>query len=205
LGRNEFPQCLEAAELADRSFLSPDGQVRVFGPVVEPATRLLPACIADLVQCRPVGAKPTGHDDIGIAPPLHHFAQNAQCCLTVPALGDRGFQHFTFVISRTPEPVRLTFDFDECLVEMPSPVREFSTDQPPLADLCGKDRPEPISPEPHALMAQIAPPFVEQVLDVSKRQWEPDVQHHRKADHLRRRFEIAKWVLVHPTMSPTNR
>jgi hypothetical protein len=41
-------------------------------------------------------------------------------------------------------------------------------------------------------MTDIDAALVQQILDIPEREREPDVQHHRQADHLGRRFEIAK-------------
>jgi hypothetical protein len=49
-------------------------------------------------------------------------------------------------------------------------------------------------------MADVDAALVEQVFDVSKRQPEPDIHHHRQADDLRRGFEVAERV-AHPAGS----
>jgi len=43
-------------------------------------------------------------------------------------------------------------------------------------------------------MTDIDAAFVQQILDVAKRQREPSVHHHRQADDLAARFEITKWI-----------
>lgn len=71
----------------------------------------------------------------------------------------------------------------------------------PLPSDVGREhRPEPVPPQPHRLVTQIDPALEQKILDVAQTQWEPDVHHHHKADHLRRRIEVPKWVggLVHP-------
>lgn len=42
-------------------------------------------------------------------------------------------------------------------------------------------------------MANVNATLVEQIFYVSKRKWEPDVQHHRQADDLWTGFEVAEW------------
>ena len=162
----------------------------VFGTVVEPAPRLLAAGITDHVHCRPVGAQPVGHDDIGIAISLHRSAQESQRCLAIPAPSDIGLEHFTLVIDGAPEVVKLAVDFDENLVEMPGPIRVVLTLNSPFPDLSSEHRPEPVPPEADRLVRDIDAPFVEQVLDVPKRERKPDVHHHRQADDLGRSLEI---------------
>ena len=49
-------------------------------------------------------------------------------------------------------------------------------------------------------MADIDPWLMQQVLDISKRQRETDVEHHFQADYVGTGFEVAKWgVFCHPT------
>ena len=43
-------------------------------------------------------------------------------------------------------------------------------------------------------MADIDTSLMEQIFNVSQRKWEANVHHHRKADDLRRCFEIAKGI-----------
>jgi hypothetical protein len=45
-------------------------------------------------------------------------------------------------------------------------------------------------------MAQLDAAFVEQILDIPKREGEPNVQHDCQADDLAARFEIAKWGAI---------
>ncbi len=47
-------------------------------------------------------------------------------------------------------------------------------------------------PEPHRLVADVDAALVQQVFDVAERQREPDVHHHRQADNLRARLEVAE-------------
>ena len=46
-------------------------------------------------------------------------------------------------------------------------------------------------------MADIDPAFMKQVLDLSQRQREPDIHHHRQADHLGRCLEVSEGI-PHP-------
>jgi hypothetical protein len=41
-------------------------------------------------------------------------------------------------------------------------------------------------------MADIDAPFVQEILDIPERKREPDVEHHRQADHFGTGFEIAE-------------
>ena len=42
-------------------------------------------------------------------------------------------------------------------------------------------------------MADLYASLVQQIFDVSKRQREPNIQHHRQADDLRAGFEVFEW------------
>ncbi len=65
-------------------------------------------------------------------------------------------------------------------------------------------RAEPVPPEPHRLVADDDAPFVQEILDVSKRQREAHIHHHRAADDLGRRLEIAeRGALGHSRTLPT--
>jgi hypothetical protein len=43
-------------------------------------------------------------------------------------------------------------------------------------------------------MADIDATFMQQILDIAKGKWKPDIHHHRQADDLRRRFEVTEWA-----------
>ena len=48
-------------------------------------------------------------------------------------------------------------------------------------------------------MADIDATFMQQILDIAKGKWKPDIHHHRQADYLRRRFEVTEWAAFrHP-------
>ena len=48
-------------------------------------------------------------------------------------------------------------------------------------------------------MADVDAAFVQQIFHISKRKWDPDIHHHRQADDLRARLEVAKWAaFCHP-------
>lgn len=88
----------------------------------------------------------------------------------------------------------LSVDFYKHLVQMPLPVRVGSHSIHPFsANFRGKHRAEPNPPETDGFMADIDPTFVEKVHNFAQRKWQPNVEHHRQADDLWTRFEIAKW------------
>jgi hypothetical protein len=62
------------------------------------------------------------------------------------------------------------------------------------SDLGGEHRAEPVPPKPHRFVADIDATFMQQILNIAKGKWKPDIHHYRQADDLRRRFEIPKWT-----------
>src|SRR5665811_882932 len=72
-------------------------------------------------------------------------------------------------------------------------------------DRSREHRSEPVTPEPNRLVADIDPPLVEQILDLSQRKRIADVHHHHEADHLGRRVEIAEGILHRRTLKKRDR
>jgi hypothetical protein len=52
------------------------------------------------------------------------------------------------------------------------------------SDLRGEQRAKSVPPEPHRFVADIDATFMQQILHIPQRQWEPDIHHHRQADDL---------------------
>lgn len=118
--------------------------------------------------------------------------------MAITPLGDISLQHFTFVINRAPEIVKLAIYLYEHLVEMPPPLGVGSHRRGSfLADLRRENWPEPVPPETDRLVRDIDPPLMEQVLDVPKRERKADVHHHGQADDLGRSLEIFERI-THP-------
>jgi hypothetical protein len=63
---------------------------------------------------------------------------------------------------------------------------------PFLSDLSGEQRAETIPPEPDRFVADFDPAFVEQILNVSKRQWKSNIHRHGQADNLWTGFKVSK-------------
>ncbi len=48
-------------------------------------------------------------------------------------------------------------------------------------------------------MADVDTTLVEQIFDITKRKWKSDIHHHSETNYLRRRFKIAKRIVIfHP-------
>ena len=135
-----------------------------------------------------------------VAVTFHRFPEEFQCRFAIPSLGDIAFKHLTLVIYGAPQVVGFTVDLYEHLVQMPLPIR-MSTKllNPFSSDLSGKHQAEPVPPKPHRLVADIDATFMQQILDIAKGKWKPDIHHHRQADDLWAGFEIPKrGAFCHP-------
>ena len=139
----------------------------VLSPIVEPPPDVLFVLIANDFHGGFVRAKPVGDDDFWVAVSLHGLAQKLQRSMAIPALGDIGFEHFTFVIDRSPEIVSDPVYFYENLVQMTLPLGLGA--QPvctSFSNLSGEHRSETVPREPHHLVTEIDASLVEQILDV---------------------------------------
>src|SRR6056297_446378 len=125
---------------------------------------------------------------------LHCFLEEFQSCLLVPGLCYEALKHLAFVIDGAPEVVHLAVDLHEHLVEVPSPVAGLHALDAALADLGSEQRTEAMPPEPHRLVADLDTALMQKILDVPKREREPDVHHHRQTDDLAARLEVLEWV-----------
>ena len=56
------------------AFSSPEGEVRIFGPVVLVTTDLLAVFVADVLHSSTVRRTAIGDDDLGVAVSLHCFS-----------------------------------------------------------------------------------------------------------------------------------
>jgi len=135
-----------------------------------------------------------------VAVTFHRVPEELQCRFAIPSLGDIAFKHLTLVIYGAPQVVGFTVDLYEHLVQMPLPIR-MSTKllNPFSSDLSGKHRTKTVPPEPHRFVADIDATFMQQILDIAKGKWKPDIHHHRQADDLWAGFEIPKrGAFCHP-------
>jgi hypothetical protein len=66
---------------------------------------------------------------------------------------------------------------------------------PAGADLSDKHQAKFVPPKPNRLMADVDASLMQQIFDIAKRKWAPNIQHHCKADDLKARLEISKWAV----------
>jgi len=102
------------------------------------------------------------------------------------------------MINRAPQVMRLAVDPNKNLIQVPAPIRIRTIKNPPLPDLRSEHRAEPVPPKTYRLMADIDATFEQHALNLAQRQRVADVHHHREADDLGRRVEIAERI-SHPT------
>ena len=133
--------------------------MRVFGPVAEPTPTLLTPRDADGFDRSAICAKPVRHDAAWPAVALHRPFQKLKRSPAIEALGGEHLEHLALVINSPPEIVRPAIDPNEHLVQVPTPARIRLVLNAPLADRCGKQRAEPVPPEPYRFVADIDPPL----------------------------------------------
>jgi hypothetical protein len=68
----------------------------------------------------------------------------------------------------------------------------------PPPDLRGEHRTKPVPPKPHGFVADIDTALEQQIFYLSQGQRITDVHHHREANDLGRRVEIAKRIAQSP-------
>lgn len=93
------------------------------------------------------------------------------------------------MLDRASKIVLNVIDFDGHLIQMPLPLRDLTHKALYLfADFLGKQSPKPIDPKADTFMADVYATFVEQVLDITKREWKPDINHYCELDDFGRRL-----------------
>jgi hypothetical protein len=98
------------------------------------------------------------------------------------------------MVHGAPQVVPLAVNLHKHLVEVPTPAAGPLALNAPLAHLGREHRSEPVTPEPHGLVAHVDAALMQQVLDISKLERKPDVEHHCQADDPRTGLEIAEWT-----------
>ena len=173
--------------------------MRVFSRVVAPPPCLQGACICKFTKRGFVERQFVGNDLVRSFIPLHSFSQKLQRSHAITAFGDIRLEHFTLLVNGPPEKEAFIVYPDENLVEMPGPVREVRVLHALLPDRPREHGPKAVPRKSNRLMRYVNAALVEQILDVAKREREPDIHHHRKADYLGRSFEILVRVTRHTT------
>jgi hypothetical protein len=122
---------------------------------------------AHCLQRSAVTAKQVRHQRFGPTVPFHQFLEEFQRGLAVACIGHKPLQYFAFVIDSAPQVMCLALDLDENLVQLPSPVPTRPHPVHAFApDFSRKPQAKLVPPEPHSLISEIAPPFVQHIFDV---------------------------------------
>ena len=126
MDRGEHLQASHPPEPLHRTLWPLDRQVRILRPIVQPAAGFLPELDTELPHGGTRGPQVVSDEGFGLAMPLQRPPQASRCCLLVPRPGEAAFQHFAFMIDRSPEVVRHPVDRHEHLVQVPLPVTFLS-------------------------------------------------------------------------------
>ena len=84
----------------------------------------------------------------------------------IPALRGENFEHLAFMIDSAPEIVCLAADPNKHLIQVPAPTRIRPMMNPPLPDLCSKQRTKSVPLKSHRFVADINAALEQQIFDL---------------------------------------
>ena len=93
-----------------------------------------------------------------------------------------------------PKIVCVAVDLYEHLVQVPPSSAGFDAFDPAFSYLRREHWTETMPPKSHSFVTDIDAALVQQIFNIPKGQRKPHIQHHRQADNLAARFEVANWV-----------
>ena len=104
------------------------------------------------------------------------------------------------MIDSTPKVVFHAIDLHENFVEVPQSLTEMTHRPHPAAtDLYREDRPEAVPPKADCRRRDVNAALMQQVFDIPKRERVAHIHHHRQAEDLGRRLEVAENTgVAHP-------
>jgi hypothetical protein len=124
---------------------------------------------------------------------FHGFSEEFRCGLAIATLYNEAFESLPFMIDCAPKVVLLSIYFHEHFIQMPLPIRMRTKLLNPFSlNIRSEHRTKSIPPEPHRFVADIDATFMQKIFDIAKLKREPDIHHHRQADDLGGRLEVAK-------------
>ena len=171
---------------------SSEWQVRILRSIFEPPTGFLTGACANVAQGGSIGSELISNNLFGSAILTHCLLWEFQCGLLVAGFCDEALENFALVVDCPPKVMRLAIDLHKHLIKVPTPAAGLHTLGPALSDFGSELGAKSMPPVPNGLVANIDAAFMQQIFHIAERQREPDVQHHRQADDLWARFEIAK-------------
>jgi hypothetical protein len=83
-------------------------------------------------------------------------------------------------------------NFHKDFIKVPLPVARLQAPGPSLFNFACELRAKPVPPVPDRFIAHIYTTLMKQVLHISQREWESDIQHDSKLDNLWTGFEVAE-------------
>ncbi len=153
--------------------------MRGFDPVVQPLMGPMIGTAAIHAERDVIAPELVGHHDVRLTPSAHQLAEKTSGSTDIAAFLDQNIQHVAPVIDGTPQPVRLTADGDNHLVDMPFVTRRRSV----ALDLRGDLRPEPDRPIPGSSRSSPSHRVQPANLNVPQAQVEPVIAPGRVRDH----------------------
>ena len=101
--------------------------------------------------------------------------------------GDVTLEDLVILIDPAPQAHHPANQLHLHLVEVPAPLPQTAHLAHPLSpDVAGEQRPEPVPPVPHSLVAQVVPGFEQQARVTPQRPRKLNVHHHHQTDDLGR-------------------
>ena len=122
MNRDELLERSRPTKAEHGTFPSSKLQMGILRTIVGPATGFAIVSKSQVTKGSSVGPKLICHQNMRATMPLHRFHEEFQCGFSIPALGDKGFQDFAFVIDGPPQVVGDTVDLYEDGIQMPPPV-----------------------------------------------------------------------------------
>ena len=153
--------------------------------VVRSAVHLLVLLLAEINHRRLVRPKAVGGAFLNRSEPLQRLLDEPQ--------GGFLSRHFVTQLSRIPVSglLRATGNALRRWSSHTPRHRATSTGKSPrpthllTLHISGEQRPEPLPPVPHGLVADVDPALGQQIVDVTQAQRKADVRHHHQTDYLR--------------------
>ena len=174
-------QTSRRSEALHRSLSSPKGQMGVFRPVVESLMGAMPDCGHDFSPRRDVRAELVGDDALGRDALLFQQApqQTGRGLAVAPGLQNL-VENIALLIDRAPEPMFLSGDADDDLIEMPDVAAAGPLALEPANEILAEFE----SPTPHGLVGDQDPALEEHFLDQAQAQRESEIEPNGIGDNL---------------------
>jgi hypothetical protein len=153
----------------------------ILGSIVQALVRAMLDAGHDIAFCGAIGSELVGdHHTWQMALTLKKLSHQAFCSLGIAATLHQGVENKTILIDGTPEPVFLSLDGDDDLVEMLF-VAELAGGSPPY--FIGEMPTEFLRPKSHSLVRHHDAAFGQQIFDHTQAQRKPETEPNRMGNH----------------------